>query len=58
MERRDEDLTTGLDRLRRCASEAVRSPLDDFCDTLLAGQLAVDGNDDVAMVGLRVPGAG
>lgn len=58
VERRDEDLTTGLDRLRRCASEAVRSPLDDFCDTLLAGQLAVDGNDDVAMVGLRVPGAG
>lgn len=53
VERRDEDLTVGLERLRHHASEAVSRPLQDFCDTLLTGQLTVDNDDDVAMLVLR-----
>ncbi|MGW9398508.1 SpoIIE family protein phosphatase [Streptomyces sp. NPDC055642] len=57
VERRDEDLTAGLERLRRHASAAVHRPLEAFCDTLLADQLTVDNDDDVAMLALRLPAA-
>lgn len=55
VERRDEDLAVGLERLRRHASAAHRRPLESFCDTLLADQLTVDNDDDVALVALRLP---
>lgn len=55
VERREEDLTVGLERLRHHASIAVRRPLEAFCDELLADLLTVDNDDDVAMVALRLP---
>ncbi|MEU9350931.1 SpoIIE family protein phosphatase [Streptomyces griseoloalbus] len=55
VERRGEDLTVGLERLRRHASNAVRLPLEAFCDRLLADVLTTVGDDDVAMVAVRVP---
>ncbi|CAL9617629.1 hypothetical protein SUDANB176_05770 [Streptomyces sp. enrichment culture] len=55
VERREEDITVGLDRLRHHASIAVRRPLEAFCDELLADLLTVDNDDDVAMVALRLP---
>ncbi|MFC7988295.1 SpoIIE family protein phosphatase [Streptomyces pilosus] len=56
VERRTEDLTAGLERLRRHAAEAVTRPLQAFCDTVLTDQLTVDNDDDVALIALRVPG--
>ncbi|MFF6999090.1 SpoIIE family protein phosphatase [Streptomyces sp. NPDC008313] len=55
VERRHEDLTTGLERLRRHATAAHRLELEAFCDELLAEMLSVDGDDDVALVALRLP---
>ncbi|GHH91999.1 SpoIIE family protein phosphatase [Streptomyces capillispiralis] len=55
VERRGEDLTVGLERLRREASGAVRLPLEDFCDRLLDNLLTTVGDDDVALVAVRVP---
>ncbi|BFO16477.1 hypothetical protein SHKM778_28650 [Streptomyces sp. KM77-8] len=57
VERRLEDLAVGLERLRRNASAAVGHPLEAFCDTLLADQLTVDNDDDVALLALRLPTA-
>ncbi|MGW5262911.1 SpoIIE family protein phosphatase [Microbispora sp. NPDC004025] len=54
VERRGEDLGDGLERLRRCAEPLAREPLDRFCDELLTG-MPVTGEDDVAMIALRVP---
>ncbi|MGY1399230.1 SpoIIE family protein phosphatase [Streptomyces sp. SS10] len=54
VERRNEDLTDGLDRLRRHASAAARRPLAPFCDELLAGMLTADNDDDTALVALRL----
>ncbi|MEV7018544.1 SpoIIE family protein phosphatase [Streptomyces sp. NPDC093991] len=54
VERRKEDLTDGLDRLRRHASTAARRPLESFCDELLAGMLTADNDDDTALVALRL----
>ncbi|WPP33859.1 SpoIIE family protein phosphatase [Streptomyces sp. CL7] len=54
VERRNEDLTDGLDRLRRHASTAARRPLESFCDELLAGMLTADNDDDTALVALRL----
>lgn len=58
VERREEDLTVGLERLRHHASTAVSRPLEAFCDSVLGHQLTVDNDDDVAMVALRLPAAG
>ncbi|MEU3949592.1 SpoIIE family protein phosphatase [Streptomyces sp. NPDC029526] len=58
VERRAEDLTAGLERLRRQASDLAGAPLDVCCDTLLDRLPADDGDDDVAMVGVRLPAAG
>lgn len=57
VERREEDLTVGLERLRQHASAAVGHPLEAFCDALLADQLTVDNDDDVAVLALRLPAA-
>ncbi|WP_311931720.1 SpoIIE family protein phosphatase [Microbispora sp. H11081] len=57
VERRGEDLGDGLERLRRCAEPLAREPLGRFCDELLTG-MPVTGEDDVAMIALRVPPAG
>ena len=57
VERRGEDLDDGLERLRRCAEPLAREPLGRFCDELLTG-MPVTGEDDVAMIALRVPPAG
>ncbi|MFJ8542766.1 SpoIIE family protein phosphatase [Streptomyces sp. NPDC093586] len=54
VERRDEDLETGLERLRERAAGAARCPLDVFCDELLTGMLPHGGEDDVAMLALRL----
>lgn len=54
VERRGEDLGDGLERLRRCAEPLAREPLGRFCDELLTG-MPVTGEDDVAMIALRVP---
>ncbi|MZD04819.1 SpoIIE family protein phosphatase, partial [Streptomyces sp. SID5785] len=55
VERRDEDIETSLERLRRHAVRAAGLGLDGFCDALLASVPAVDSDDDVAVVALRVP---
>ncbi|MGI5154976.1 SpoIIE family protein phosphatase [Microbispora sp. CA-102843] len=57
IERRGEDLGDGLERLRLCAEPLAREPLGRFCDELLTG-MPVTGEDDVAMIALRVPPAG
>ncbi|TQS26960.1 SpoIIE family protein phosphatase [Microbispora sp. KK1-11] len=57
IERRGEDLGEGLERLRRCAEPLAREPLGRFCDELLTG-MPVTGEDDVAMIALRVPPEG
>lgn len=55
VERRAEDLTVGLERLRLHASAVAGHPLEAFCDALLTDQLTVDNDDDVAMLALRLP---
>ncbi|KAB8181273.1 SpoIIE family protein phosphatase [Microbispora catharanthi] len=57
VERRGEDLGEGLERLRRCAEPLAREPLGRFCDELLTG-MPVTGEDDIAMIALRVPPEG
>ncbi|WP_182906425.1 SpoIIE family protein phosphatase [Microbispora sp. H13382] len=57
VERRGEDLGDGLERLRRCAEALAREPLGRFCDELLTG-MPVTGEDDVAVIALRVPSPG
>ncbi|WP_370420899.1 SpoIIE family protein phosphatase [Streptomyces sp. QH1-20] len=56
VERPDEDIDQGLDRLRRTAAVLAREPLDVFCDTLLA-EPAATGRDDICLIALRVPAA-
>lgn len=57
VERRGEDIGDGLERLRRRAEALARQPLGRFCDELLTG-MPVTGEDDIAMIALRVPPAG
>ena len=52
IERRGEDLDTGIERLRSTLAEVGDQPLDDVCDALLA-RLAADAEDDVALVAVR-----
>ncbi|GIH72345.1 SpoIIE family protein phosphatase [Sphaerimonospora thailandensis] len=54
IEHREENLDRGLDRLRRYAETLACEPLGRFCDGLLAG-MPVTGEDDVALIALRVP---
>ncbi|TQS22549.1 SpoIIE family protein phosphatase [Microbispora hainanensis] len=57
VERRGEDLGDGLERLRRRVEPLAREPLGRFCDQVLTG-MPVTGEDDVAMIALRVPQEG
>jgi serine phosphatase RsbU (regulator of sigma subunit) len=54
IERRDADLDTGLDRLRRHLAELADRPLQELCDELI--ERLVDGkpDDDVALVAVRL----
>src|SRR5690606_13590835 len=58
VERRTEDLGTGLERLRRQASELGGAAREVCCDTPQDRRPDADGVDDVAMVGVRLPTAG
>ncbi|WP_079107028.1 SpoIIE family protein phosphatase [Streptomyces sp. NRRL S-1521] len=52
IERRDEPLDRGLDRLCRYATRLAREPLETFCDELLIG-LGADSADDIAVLAIR-----
>ncbi|MEH0447656.1 SpoIIE family protein phosphatase [Streptomyces sp. B21-102] len=52
--RRGEDLTHGMTRLRQHAAALAREDLDTFCDELLAG-LSTDHTDDIALLVARTP---
>ncbi len=54
IERRDADLDTGLDRLRKHLAELADRPLQELCDELI--ERLVDGkpDDDVALVAVRL----
>ena len=54
VERRDSDLTDGIERLRATLVEVGGLSLDDLCDALLARLLPDHADDDVALVALRV----
>ncbi|GAA3512333.1 PAS domain S-box-containing protein [Streptosporangium album] len=54
VERPGEDIGEGLDRLRHHAARLARRPLEAFCDELLA-TLADGGDDDIAMIAVRLP---
>ncbi|GAA0445319.1 hypothetical protein GCM10009544_05130 [Streptomyces stramineus] len=54
VERPDEDIDQGLDRLARTAALLAGESLDVFCDTLLA-EPAATGRDDICLIALRVP---
>ncbi|MBT2386502.1 SpoIIE family protein phosphatase [Streptomyces sp. ISL-11] len=56
VERPDEDIDQGLERLRRAAALLADEPLDVLCDTLLA-EPAATGRDDICLIALRVPDA-
>ena len=52
IERRGEDLDTGIERLRSALGELGDLPLADVCDALLA-RLGDDAEDDVALLAVR-----
>ncbi|WP_049563966.1 SpoIIE family protein phosphatase [Nonomuraea sp. SBT364] len=55
VERPGESLDTGLARLLDHATSLARAPLDEFCDELLS-RMPLSGEDDVAVIALRLPG--
>lgn len=54
VERRDSDLTDGIERLRSTLEEVGGLPLHEVCDALLSRLLPDRADDDVALVALRV----
>ena len=54
IERRDQDLDHGLDRLQQTLAELAGRELDELCDELLARMLPDDPGDDVALVAVRL----
>ncbi|WP_182524148.1 SpoIIE family protein phosphatase [Nocardioides dongkuii] len=56
VERRGQDLDTGIDLLRQVLSDLVAdgTALDDLCDELLRRLLPTDPEDDVALVAVRL----
>jgi serine phosphatase RsbU (regulator of sigma subunit) len=54
VERRDQHLDDGLDRLARALEELSGRDLDDLCDELLARMLRGGSDDDVAIVAVRL----
>lgn len=55
VERADEDIDQGLERLRRDAARLATEPLDEFCRALVEGPSATS-NDDIAVIAARLPG--
>lgn len=58
IERRGEPLHDSMVRLRQHAAALAREPLENFCDELLAGLATPGGDDDIALLALRLPPAG
>ena len=54
VERRDQTLDAGLERLQRTLEELAGRDLDELCDELLARLLPPDADDDVALVAVRL----
>jgi serine phosphatase RsbU (regulator of sigma subunit) len=54
VERRDSDLSDGLELLRATLDELGSPPIEELCDALLARLLPARADDDVALVALRV----
>ena len=54
VERRDQDLDHGLDRLRQALEDLAGRELDELCDELLTRMLAGHSDDDVALIALRL----
>jgi hypothetical protein len=54
VERRGEDLTVGLERLRAVAEDLRDLDPDDLCDALIAAMTPDGQTDDVAMVAIRI----
>ncbi|RST08567.1 GAF domain-containing protein [Streptomyces sp. WAC05374] len=54
IERRGEDLSHGMTRLRQHAAALAREDLDTFCDELIAG-MTTDHTDDIALLVARMP---
>ena len=54
VERRGSDLDEGLDRLRDALRDLAERPLEELLDTVLARLVPRAGEDDVAVVAVRV----
>jgi serine phosphatase RsbU (regulator of sigma subunit) len=54
IERRDQDLDVGLDRLQVVVGALVGSPLEKLCDEVLSRMLPHGAEDDVALVAIRL----
>lgn len=54
VERRDQDIDTGLDDLAEQAARLATAPLEELCDTLISRSRQVF-DDDVALLALRTP---
>jgi serine phosphatase RsbU (regulator of sigma subunit) len=54
IERRDQHLDDGLDRLHQALGELADRDLDELCDELLARMLPGGADDDVALVAVRL----
>lgn len=53
VERRDEDLDSGFDRLREAVAAVRDLPLEVLCDAVLTA-MRPDGSDDIALIAVRV----
>jgi serine phosphatase RsbU (regulator of sigma subunit) len=53
VERRDQDLDQGLDRLRRTLAALADWDLEEMCDELLARLVPASPDDDVALIAVR-----
>ena len=53
VERRDEDIDTGIERLRSLVEQLGHLPLEQLCDELLQRMASGAYEDDIALLGLR-----
>ena len=54
VERRDEDIDAGIERLARAAEAANHLPLEEMLDQVLATMLTGVPEDDVVLLALRM----
>lgn len=54
VERRDQDLDHGLDRLSRTLADLAGRDLEEVCDELLTRMVPADPDDDVALIAVRL----